>query len=133
MRRYKEARELRAAVKLAPDNAEAHTGLGFTQAVLDLPADARRHANRALLHGGGSYLILHNVACIFAVLSDKGGAKKEFQDLALDQLDRAVELWLKGGGGEPREVNLMISEDAFSPELKARPEFQALLEKGKKK
>ncbi len=116
-----------AAVATDPQHAEAHTGLGYTQASLKGPAEARRHANLALLHGAGDYLVLHNVACIFATLSDKEPAQKEFQDLALDQLYRAVDLWKKGGKTGPDEIRLIQGEPAFSQGLRQRPEFQKLV------
>jgi tetratricopeptide (TPR) repeat protein len=40
-----------AAVLVAPENAEAHTGLGFVSALQKHPAEAQREADLALLHG----------------------------------------------------------------------------------
>ena len=57
------------AVAEQPEHAEAHSGLGYVLACRKKGAEARREANLALLHGGGDYLILHNVACIYGELS----------------------------------------------------------------
>src|SRR5262249_579060 len=53
-----------------PTDAEAHTGLGYFSACKKEIPIALRHANLAQLYGGGSYLILHNVACVYSKLSD---------------------------------------------------------------
>src|SRR5262249_27461975 len=97
------------------------------QACRKAPAEARRAANRALLHGAGDYLILHNVACVYAKLaqSDRPGAK-EYEDLAIDYLGRAVELWRRDPSG-PDLIRLIKAEPAFHPALRARKEFQRLL------
>jgi tetratricopeptide (TPR) repeat protein len=115
-----------AVLRIDPANAEAHTGAGFMQATLKHSDMALRHVNQALLHGAGDYLVLHNVACIYARLSDVEPARKvAFEDLALDQLQRAVELWKKSSAG-PNEVHLIQGEAAFGASLRARPEFQRL-------
>ncbi len=62
-------KDFAAAVAVDPGDGEAYSGLGYTEAVLKLPVQARRHANQAVLYGAGDYLVLHNVACIFAALA----------------------------------------------------------------
>lgn len=119
-----------AALEIEPGHAEAHTGLGYVQACLGQAAEAQRQANLAVLHGSGDYLILHNVACIYAKLSEQDPKKtKNYQDLAIDQLQRAVELWKKGGTG-PSELLLIKYDPAFPPSLRGRPEFQKLVSGG---
>jgi serine/threonine protein kinase/tetratricopeptide (TPR) repeat protein len=115
------------AVANAPADAEAHTGLGYLQARRKDVSAARREATLALVHGGSSYLILHNVACIYAEMArqDRVGAK-DHENATLDLLRQAVALWRKGGKG-PDEVQLIREEPAFSDLLGARPEFQDLL------
>jgi hypothetical protein len=76
------------------------------------------------MHGAGDYLILHNVACIHAELSRQD---PKSEDLALDVLQRAVELWRRQGT-EPKELNLIKGEKAFPKSLRDRPEFQKLLD-----
>jgi tetratricopeptide (TPR) repeat protein len=118
--------DFQAAVALEPDNAEAHTGAGYTLACLKQSAQAKRHANRALFNRGGDYLILHNIACIYAVIA-KNEAQREYQDLAIDQLERALAIWRQGGMTEPSELVLIQGEAAFDPGLRKRPEFDRLL------
>jgi tetratricopeptide (TPR) repeat protein len=117
------------AVDVAPKNAESHTGLGYTEAVLKEGGPARIQANLALLHGGNDYLILHNVACIFGALIQTDSARaKEYEDMALAQLQRAVDLWKLGGKHGPNEIRLIDVEPAFPQSLRARPQFKKLLE-----
>jgi tetratricopeptide (TPR) repeat protein len=115
------------AIEAQPDHAEAHTGLGYIEACQQQSADARREANRAVLLEGGDYLILHNVACIYAELAQAGnGQAKEYEDLAIDHLRRAVELW-KRDRSTLSELVLIEKEGAFRPSLRSRPEFKELL------
>src|SRR5207244_10835593 len=77
-----------------PGHAEAHAGLGYVHACRNRNAEAQREANLALLHGAGDYLVLHNIACIYAELSAVDNPRlQEYQNLALDELGRAVQLW----------------------------------------
>ncbi len=120
------------AVEVAPANAEAHTGLGYTQAILKAPGPARVQANLALLHGGGDYLVLHNTACIFGALTQTDAPRaKEYEDMAIAQLARAIDLWRLGGKRGPDEIALIEVEPAFPQSLRARPEFQRLLKNKK--
>jgi tetratricopeptide (TPR) repeat protein len=119
--------DFEAALKLAPDHAEAHTGLGYVEALRGAGPAARREAQMAVLYGAGDFLILHNVACVFAKLSEaKGAPTKEYEDLAIGYLRRAVELWKRDRSG-PNELALIRGESAFGPALRARPEFKQLL------
>ena len=124
-----------SAIRLDPEHADAHAGLGFVRATLKAPDDAQREALQAVLLTdkipySSNYIVIHNVACICAVLaqSDIGHAKK-YQDQAIDLLGRALELWKLRGDG-PSEIQYIKGEPAFDPSLRARPEFQALLAPG---
>jgi len=112
---------------LAPHNADAHAGLGYLAVHRKSPAEAQREAFHGLLHGSGDYLALHNLACIYAELSqtDKGQARQH-QDTAIALLRRAVALWRRGGTG-PREIDLIREERSFVP-LRNREEFNKLLQ-----
>ena len=49
-----------------------------------LPAAAQQEADLALLYGADNYLILHNVACIYAALAQAGGGQAPaYQDVAM--------------------------------------------------
>ncbi len=124
-------KDFAAAIAVEPRHAEAHTGLGYVLASLKPPdpVAARHHANLALLWGGGDYVVVHNVACIFAVLGDTEPPRtKEFHDLVFEQLRRALALWEEGGRTEPNELRLIAGESAFTETLRDRPEFKELLE-----
>ena len=115
-------------LRLDPKEAEAHSGLGYVQACRKAPAEARVAAGRALLHGGGKYLVIHNIACVYAKLAQTDTARAaEYEDLAVDHLRRAVELWRKVGETGLNEIQLIKDEVAFHPALRARPDFQELL------
>ena len=104
-------------------------GLSLAEQAAGLTASgaSRTLAGLALLHGGGDYLVLHNIACVYARLSQTDAARAvECEDLTIDHLRRAVELWRKGGSG-PDELQLIQDESAFHARLRARPEFQQLL------
>jgi tetratricopeptide (TPR) repeat protein/tRNA A-37 threonylcarbamoyl transferase component Bud32 len=131
--KHDEARaDFQAALRLGPKHAEAHTGLGYLYAVSKEPAGAQQEANFALLYGNDlppeqRYLILHNVACVYATLS-RADAKQAaaYQDVAIALLRRAIDLWKQGQRG-PSEIQLIEDEPAFPAELRLRPEFKALL------
>ena len=120
--------DFEAALKVNPDNAEAHSAHGFLLALQNPSADAERAAVRAILHGAGDYLILHNVACIYAELAaaspDKAGS---YEQSALDVLERGLALWRKGNRSGPNAVQLARGESSFR-NLANREDFQALLE-----
>jgi hypothetical protein len=132
-RQYDRARrDFEAILKDHPDDAEAHSGVAYVRACLNEPAEATREAHLALLHGGaGDFLILHNVACVYAELAEaNAGQEKQYQDLAVDELRRAVELW-KREPASLSEMTLIEQEPAFRPSLRNRPDFQKLLEREK--
>jgi tetratricopeptide (TPR) repeat protein/tRNA A-37 threonylcarbamoyl transferase component Bud32 len=115
------------AIRVSPKYAEAHTGLGYIRARRELKPDAQREADLAILHGADQYIILHNTACIYAVLSQSDKPRKtEHQDMAIALLQRAVELWRQAATGRS-EIELIQKEAAFPQELRNRPEFQQLL------
>ncbi len=115
-----------AAAGVDPNNAEAHSGLGYVDALRKLPAEAQREADLALLRGANDYLILHNVACIYAALAQGGGRQTPaHEDAALALLHRAVELWKNRKTG-PNEIDLIKGETAFQM-LQRRAEFKALI------
>jgi tetratricopeptide (TPR) repeat protein len=123
--------DFRAAVAVDPENAEAHSGLGFVQALHKLPPEAQQQAELALLHGTelrapDNYLNLHNVACIYAALSANGDKQATaHQDVAMALLRRAVRLWEKEGGG-PNEIDMIKGDPTFKP-LSGRDDFQELI------
>jgi tetratricopeptide (TPR) repeat protein len=117
------------AARLAPGTAEAHTGLGYLRACNKEYAEAQQETDKALLYGSGDYFVLHNAACIYAVLArgDKERAE-QYQDMAITLLGRAVELWRQGGTG-PSEIEQIKKEPAFKDDsLKHRPGFKKVLE-----
>jgi Flp pilus assembly protein TadD len=114
------------AAQVDPENAEAHTGLGYIRAVQKEAAAAQQSADLALLHGSDRYMILHNVACIYATLAEMGGEQaRANQDVALALLRRAVKLGARVESG-PSEIDLMKGESAFRS-LREREEFKELL------
>src|SRR5262249_20923974 len=118
-------------VRLDPGNAEARSRLGYVHACRKAHAEAQREASEALWRGSGDYLLLPNVACIYARLSESDEDRAAgHQDTAIALLRRAVELWKGGGRGGPSEVDLIRTEPAFPPSLRARPNFNKLLEGG---
>jgi Flp pilus assembly protein TadD len=122
----KASADFAAAVRAAPENAEAHTGLGYVQAVSKLPRDAQREAGLSLLHGSDDYLVLHNVACIYAALSKTDNAQAAaYQDVSIALLRRALKLWKNSAAG-PNELDLIKAEPAFEP-IRGRKDFQELL------
>lgn len=116
-------------LQIEPDNSEAHTGAGFVRSILEAPADAQKSAAEALLHGAGDYFVLHNVACIYAEMSLLDRAKeKECQDVAINILNRAVELWKRDGSGEPNELMQIKYEESFRESIRSRADFLKLIE-----
>lgn len=110
---------------LEPHNADAHAGLGYI-VLRKSPAEAQREAVLGLLHGSGDYLALHNLACIYAELSQTdNGQAKQHQDVTFALLRRAVALWRRGGTG-PDELRAIREEPSFGP-LRNTEEFKKLL------
>jgi len=118
-----------AAVRVDPENAEAHTGLGYVRARLKHRPEAQREADLALLHGADQYLILHNVACIYAALSRASDDQAPaHQEAAIALLWRALALWKRAEADAkpgPSEFDLIQGEPAFQP-LRGRADFQRL-------
>jgi tetratricopeptide (TPR) repeat protein len=117
------------ATRLAPDNAEAHTGLGYALALRGKPVEAQREADLALLHGGREHTTLHNVACIYAKLSAAEAdphLADAHQETAVALLRRAIALWRERGGLNEIELIRQDEADAFKP-LVNRPDYKALL------
>jgi serine/threonine protein kinase/tetratricopeptide (TPR) repeat protein len=114
------------ALRLAPTSGEALAGLGYVEARLSRSSPAQRHAALAVLHGGRDYLVLHNVACIYAKLATMDpNNTRTHEEAAITLLARALEIWRTTLTG-PNEIELIALESAFAPALRARPEFQAL-------
>jgi len=126
---YAEAeKDFAEAARLDSGNAHAHAGLGFVQACLRQGPAAHRHANQATLHGAGDYLVLHNIACIYAKLAENDAKRTdEYGQIAVDHLRRGIELWKKGSG--PNLITYIRIEPAFES-LRGRPDFQELLGDG---
>jgi Flp pilus assembly protein TadD len=118
-------------LRIAPQDAEARTGLGFVLAHMGRDDDARQAASAALLAANDNQLILHNVACIYARLSMAESVRKtECENLALAALDRAMSVSLQRPIS-PDELTLIQSERWFPQSLKSRPEFERLLSRKK--
>lgn len=120
--------DFEAALKANPENAEAHSAHGFLLALQNPSTDAERAALRAILHGAGDYLILHNVACIYAELAIGTPDKADgYEQSALDILERGLALWQKGNRSGPDATQLARAESSFR-NLAKREAFQRLLE-----
>jgi serine/threonine protein kinase/tetratricopeptide (TPR) repeat protein len=118
-----------AALDCEPNHAEAHVGLAYILACQGKPnSGAVQHALEAALHAAGDYLILHNIACVFAKLSEVEPKRaREYEDVALLLLRREIELWQRDRTG-PNPLTLIRGESAFGEALRRRPEFRKLLE-----
>jgi len=121
-----DAKEFAETFPLDLKKAEAHTGLGYLWACQKNPAEAQREAARALRLGAGDYLVLHNVACIYAVLSrnDRQDVGPD-ADTALTFIQQALEVWKRKKIG-PNELVLIQQEAAFK-HLEKREEFRKLV------
>jgi tetratricopeptide (TPR) repeat protein len=98
--RERSREDFAAAVRLEKSHADAHAGLGFLAALGRSSSEAKGEAALALWHGAGEYLLLHNVACIYAELSRvETDQAQQDQDIAMDLLGRAVALCRQGGEG----------------------------------
>lgn len=115
------------AVRLDRAHADAHAGLGFVAALRRSSNEAKGEAALALWHGGHEYLLLHNVACIYAMLSRvETGQAQQDTDTAMDLLRRAVALCRQGGDGDV-EIDWIKREASFKV-LSDRPDFHDLIE-----
>jgi tetratricopeptide (TPR) repeat protein len=119
--------DFREVIRQSPQDAEARSGLGYVLAAQGACVESEREAVRAMLHGGNNYLILHNVACIYAELSrtDKDRSRDD-EDLCLALATRAMELFRQNPTG-PDEIAFLRQEPAFPASLRARAEFKALI------
>jgi tetratricopeptide (TPR) repeat protein len=118
------------ALRIAPNDAEARAGMGFVLAELGRYDEAREEASVALLTAPDSQLVQHNVACIYAQLSEANPPQKvEHENLALAALQRAVFISRQHAlGPDGDELELIKVEAAFPPSLRSRTEFRQLLE-----
>jgi Flp pilus assembly protein TadD len=117
------------AARVDPENGEAHSGLGYVRALQKRVPEAQREAHLALLHGSDKYIVLHNVACIYAALSQaEEGQAVDYQDVAMALLKQAVKLW-KRAPTDLNEIELIAGEPTFEP-LKGRRDFRDLLRDG---
>ncbi len=114
------------AIQVEPANAEAHTGLCFVRAAAKAPAaSAQQEADLALLHAADlppekRYLILHNIACIYATLAQNDPARAAaHEDVAVALLRRALDLWKRAGTGL-NEIQLIQEEPSFPAKLRER-------------
>jgi tRNA A-37 threonylcarbamoyl transferase component Bud32 len=113
--------------------AEAHSWLGYQYAEEKAVADAQAEASLAMLNGGKNYLIVHNVACIFAKLGETDPKRaKVHVNTCFEHLHRAVALWEGGTRKGQNEIELIKKEEAFAS-LKEHPEFRKLIEDGREK
>jgi serine/threonine protein kinase/tetratricopeptide (TPR) repeat protein len=79
--------------KVDPQNAEAYSGLGFVYARQGQIQEAQSAAGMALAYGAGKYLVLHNVACIYAELSVSDKPNTELHaGMAIKYIRRELEL-----------------------------------------
>jgi tetratricopeptide (TPR) repeat protein/tRNA A-37 threonylcarbamoyl transferase component Bud32 len=117
-----------AAIKLVPHDPEALAGLGYVFARRGRAAEARERASMALLWSGNDYRIVHNVACIYGVLSAADPAQqRQYEDMTIALLERAMES-SRNSWGSVSETDLIAGETlAFPPALRQRAEFKHFL------
>lgn len=119
--------DFEAALKINPQNAEAHSAHGFLLAIVNPSVAAEQAAVKAILHGGGDYLILHNVACIYAELAQRSPNNADsYEQSALEIIRHGIQLWNNGGRSGPDAIQLATGEPSFR-ELSKRPGFQQLI------
>lgn len=96
------AADFATVLSVDPQDEEALSGLGYVAACQNLSESAEKFALQAVLYGGGDYLTLHNVACIYARLfRNSHRENKAYQEMATSLLNRDVELWQRGGRRGP--------------------------------
>jgi len=106
--------DFEAALRVNPENAEAYSARGFLLALGNPSMSAERAALQAILHGAGDYLILHNVACIYAELAARSPERaSDYEQAALDVLSRGLHLWQKGNRSGPNAIQLARHEPSF--------------------
>ncbi len=115
------------AVQQMMDDGEAHAGLGYVLAMKGDRMAAELEATKAIMYGADGFLVLHNVACIYAELADsQQQLQKHYEDLAITMLQRAVSLARQTTSGV-NEIEVIRQEEAFHESLKMRAEFRQLL------
>jgi tetratricopeptide (TPR) repeat protein len=115
-----------AAIRLDRSHADAHAGLGFLAALGRSSSEAKGEAALALWHGAQEYLLLHNVACIYAELSRvETGQAQQDEDMAMDLLGQAVTLCHRAGDGSTETKN--IRGDLSLHVLSSRDDFRKLV------
>jgi tetratricopeptide (TPR) repeat protein len=125
--RHKEAlADFTTAAKADPANGEAHTGAGYVLAMLKDVSQAQRAADLAMALGADEFLVLHNVACIYATLADSlGTSGPAYQEVAIAILKRSIAKW-KETETPLNEIDLIKAEPAFKS-LQRLPEFRKLI------
>ena len=117
-----------AAVRVGPRMRKSHRP-GLCPRALNRPVEAQREAGLALLHGGENYLVLHNVACIYAVLSQASDNQSPaYKEAAVAVLGRAIAQWNCAAADNrpgPSEIALIKSEKVFD-QFRDRADFQRL-------
>ena len=118
------------AVKLNPAPLRCPRGPGLHGSVSQAAAGGRSPPGQPCPpRWRGDYAVLSNTACIYATLAANEPARsREYQDLALDLLRRAVDQW-KEGGRLGFDVILQIQGDTTFTPLHGRPEWGKLLER----
>ncbi|MCA9183563.1 MAG: tetratricopeptide repeat protein, partial [Planctomycetales bacterium] len=130
LKRYElAANDFSIVLEQAPDDAEAHTGLGYVLALQGDFAAAELEAAKSAMRGADDFLVLHNIAAIYAELAAANLQQRiDYEDRAIAFLERAVTLAKLSSNGID-EVELIRGEKAFRQSLRMRPEFRNLLGK----
>jgi tetratricopeptide (TPR) repeat protein/tRNA A-37 threonylcarbamoyl transferase component Bud32 len=133
-------KDLRKALKVKASHPEAgrirgdaHSGLGFIHVRRKEAARALAAAAQALQEAGDQQLTVHNVAGIFAELSDlerDPDRCRELQDASLKYLRRAVDIWQRDRKG-PDEVESIKMDSSFDS-LRKRDKYKELIKEAKK-
>jgi Flp pilus assembly protein TadD len=120
--------DFKAALLLDATLPQAHAGLGYVEAGAGNAVEALGEASSAVLHGGTDYLVLHNVACVYAALAASDPARRRLhKDSTIDALASAIRE-SRNVLAEPNELQLIEQEQVLKQaSLRARPEFRALL------
>ena len=129
LERYDAARQDFARAKgLDPHSAQARAMLAYVMALQRAAPEAQAEAARALLEGADDYMAVHNVAGVFAELSQLPGEDQDAHlDFVVALLRRATRLWEQRGRVGTSEADLIRADKAFRiPALDARPDFQDL-------
>jgi hypothetical protein len=71
-------------------------------------------------------MVVHNVACIYAVLARDAGNARPYQDQTIDLLRRSLDI-CRERGDVRNEIGYIQIEPEFDAALRARPEFEELI------